>query len=185
MLEGIGQRVLLLRVGFVQAGQHQDDRPARLGLAERAQMLDHVFLGVVHHLDDDDDDMGLVVEPGEVFGGVVARFVEAARVEEHRQRRFRRRKLVEAGEARAGLKALADFGAVGAGEVFDDGGLAALGLAEHPEDRHRQPVAQVVELFLNASAPLRHGEQTLEPIQHDDASCLAKRPQDQRPHCIA
>ena len=167
--ERVRQRVLLLRICFVQTGQHQHDRAARLGLAERAQVLDDIFLGVVQHLDDDDDDVGLIVEAGQVLGGVVAGFVEAARVEEHGQRRFRRRKLVEAGEARARLEALADLGAVGAGEVFDDRGLAALRLAEHPKDRHRQAVAQVVELFLNASAPIRDGEQTPEPIQHDGA----------------
>ena len=58
----------------------------RPGLAARivSQVPLDVLLGVVRHLDGDDDDVGLVVERLEVLGRVVARLVEAAGVEEGR-----------------------------------------------------------------------------------------------------
>ena len=74
--------MLLLRIRFVQAGQHEDDGSVRLVAAEGAQVLDGVFLGVVHRLDGDDDDVGAVAEAGQILGGVVAGLVEPARVEE-------------------------------------------------------------------------------------------------------
>ena len=104
--------MLLLRVGLVQAGQDEDDGPVRLVAADDAQVLEDVLLGVVQRLDRDDDDVGLVVEAGQVLGGVVAGLVEAARVEERQERGLGGGKLVLARKARAGLKALADLGVV-------------------------------------------------------------------------
>src|SRR5581483_3789421 len=98
--------------------------------------------------DRDDDHVGELIEAGQVFGAVVARFVQAARIEEVEQRRLGRREQVGARKTRARLKALADLGVIGTGEKLDDAGLAALSLAEQPEDRDGSLPSQLVELGL-------------------------------------
>src|SRR5262249_12386176 len=61
------------------------------------EVLVDVLLGVVGDFHRHQDDVGLVVEPGQVLRRVVAGLVQPARVEEGQQRRLGRRELVAAG----------------------------------------------------------------------------------------
>src|SRR5262249_52716070 len=178
-------RVLLLRVRLRQAGQGPDDRGRPPGPAQRGEVRQHVLLGVVHRLDGDEDEVRLVVEAGEVLGGVVARLVQAARVEERQQRRLGRGELVLAREARAGLEALADLGVVGAGHVLDDRRLAALRLAEQPEDRHRQLLAQLAEVLLQLLLALRGRKEALDALEHGTDSAQLRLVGRRYPNCTA
>src|SRR5262249_41209796 len=97
---------------------------------------------------------------------IVVGLVEAARVEEGDQRRLGRRKLVLAREARGWPEALADLGRLGAGQEADNRGLATLRLAEQPEDRHRQLLADLFTGVLHLGLALGGGEQALELGEH-------------------
>jgi hypothetical protein len=158
--------VLLLRIRFVEAGQDEDDGPGRHGGADAGEMFHQRLLRVVEQLDDDEQDVGLVLELGEILLRVVARLVEAARVEERQQRRLFAGEDVLAGEARAGLVALADLGALGPGEVTDDRGLAALRLAEQPEHRHRRLFAELVEAGVDLLLADARREHLPDPFPH-------------------
>src|SRR5437773_1391330 len=122
--------MLRLRVCLVQTSQRQNDRPARLRSANSGQVAQDVFLGVIQGLNRSYNDVGRLIELGQILCRVISRFVEAARVEERDQRGFRRWELVLARETRAGLEPLADLRVLGAGEIANDRGLAALRLAK-------------------------------------------------------
>ena len=80
--------------------------------------------------------------------GIVARFFQAARIEKREKRSFGHRKLVSPRITRAWPEALADFGLVGARQVFDDARFAALGLAEEPKHRNRRLFRQLFQTAL-------------------------------------
>jgi hypothetical protein len=93
-----------------------------------------VSLREVGGLGRDNNDVRLRIECGDVFGGIVARFIDAASIEEFEQRRFGAGELIMPRGAGAGAKAGADRGFIGAGEIMDDGGFAGLRFAEEPEN---------------------------------------------------
>src|SRR5262249_3744753 len=66
----------------------------------------------------------------------------------------------------AGLEALADLGLLGAGHELDDAALAALGLAEEPEDRRRRQGAPAVEVLFDLLVAERRGEGPFDPLPH-------------------
>src|SRR5262249_52990790 len=133
---------------LVQAGKGQHDGPPRLTAADRPEMLQHVFQGVVQDLGGDHHHVRLGVEAFEVLVRVVARFVHAAGVQEGQQRGLGRGKLIRARKTRTRLEALTNLGLAGAGQELDDRRLAALRLAVQPEDWHGRLRAQLVEPFL-------------------------------------
>jgi hypothetical protein len=98
-------------------------------------MSQHILLGMVQGLDGDDDHMSPALEPSQVFGRIVGRLINTPRIEEGEQRRFRSRKLILPGVVSASMETLADFSLIGAGQVFDNRGLAALRLSKQPKHR--------------------------------------------------
>src|SRR5262249_49312692 len=134
--------------------------------ADGSQVLEHVFLSVVAGLDGDDDDVGQGIEAGQVLGGVVARLVEAARVEKAQQRRLAGGGLILARETGARFEATSDLGTVRAGQELDDGSLAALCLAEQPEERDGSAPSQPFQFRLQRSVAPPRREQSLESIKH-------------------
>jgi hypothetical protein len=138
----------LLRESLVQAGQHQDDGPARVGGADAPQRLAQRAGGEVLQPHRDEDEVRLRVERGDVLGGVVARLVDAAGVEEYQRGAIGGREREPARRAGAGSEAVADLGVGRAGEELDEARLARLRLAEQPEDRGGRAAAQLVELRL-------------------------------------
>ena len=121
---------------------------------------------MVGRLGGDDYHVGQSVEAGNVLLRVVAGLVHAAGVQEGKERGLGGGELVLAGETGAGPETLANLGVIGTSEVFDDGGLAALGLAEQPEHGHGGVAAQVFETLLELVVAGLGGENTLELLEH-------------------
>ena len=75
---------------------------------------------MIERFDCDDDQMGSFVEVLDILGRIVPRFIDAARVEEHHQRRFGAGELVLARGFRAGSEPGPDHGFFRPAEVADD-----------------------------------------------------------------
>ena len=120
-------------VAVVQRRLGDDDRPIRVALAHELDEIDDGLLLRIHGAHGDQHEMRAVFGEGEILGRVVAGFAQPARIEEAQDRGVGG-KLIEAGRARAGAEAVADRGVVCAGDAADDRGLAALHLAEQPDD---------------------------------------------------
>src|SRR5262249_1966577 len=99
-----------------------------------------------------------------VFIGVVAGFLEPARIQENQQRRFFSGKAIFARKARAGLEATANLGIIGAGQKPDDAGFPALRLAEEPKNWNRRALDEHLKPFVVTSRPRRC--QFLQWIEH-------------------
>src|SRR5438132_9616624 len=158
--------MLPLRISLVQRGRHEDNGPRRLIAPDRPQMFEDVLQRMIEHADRNHYDVGLVMEGGQVLRRVVTGLVQAARVEERDEGSFLGGKIVLAREARTWLEALADLGVLGAGQILDDAGLAALRLAEEPEDGHSRLAAQLAEALVQLLVARRRGEPAFDRLEH-------------------
>ncbi len=87
----------------------------RVALGDVLEDLQNVLLGVVHGLDYDHDQVGLGFQLGDLRRGVLARFAQAASIEKADEALFVIGEGVQAGGARAGPEAVADFRPAAAG----------------------------------------------------------------------
>src|SRR5262245_56479618 len=101
-------------------------------------MFDQAFHGVVQRLDRDNDQMSTAVEVSEIVANIVTWLIDSTCVEERQERRFSRGKLVFAREASAGPKTTANLRIIGACQIANKGGFAALRFAKQPEYGHRR-----------------------------------------------
>ena len=77
--------MLLERIGFVQTGKSQNDRPRWKCRSDRAKRIDDLCQCVVHDTSNDNHDMRRAVERIDVFLRVVTRFAQAACIKKTNQ----------------------------------------------------------------------------------------------------
>jgi hypothetical protein len=94
--------------------------------------MQHCLLLEIERLDHCQDQVRAALAEADVLLGIIGDLAEAARVEEADDRRLAR-EIEHARRSRAGAKAAADLGIAGLCELADDGGLAALHLAQQPD----------------------------------------------------
>src|SRR5687768_11647930 len=73
---------------------------------------------------------------------------KSASIDEGDQRSSRIARMVDARERRARLKPLTDLGSLNPRQIFDDGALAALRLAQQQAHRHRRLEPQLFEVLV-------------------------------------
>jgi hypothetical protein len=120
------------------------------GLSNFWKDLEQSFLAMIHDFDRQEYDVGLFIETGQILFRVVTRFVQATRVKKAKERRFGGWKVIFPGKPRARSETPADFRFRRSGQIFDNCSFAALGSAEHPEDRDRGLMSQFREPTLEA-----------------------------------
>ena len=121
-------------VKSVQARLRHDHRPLGMTAARLLQRMQHHMLNRVRHLHRDQHQVRLILTPGNVAPGIVARLSEPARIEKPKQRGFGRH-VVESCGSRTGFEPLPDLGARIAGKRGDHRRLAGAGLSQQPHDQ--------------------------------------------------
>src|SRR3984893_13676367 len=120
----------------MQSGLRDNNRPVRVAAAHLLQRAQDRILHRVRHLHRDDNQMRLLLAPGNVFGRIVVRLSDAAGIEESKERRLCRH-IVEVRRSSAWLEPFPDLRARVAGERCNDGRFACASLAEEPNYRRR------------------------------------------------
>ena len=128
----IRQGVTLAGVAFVQARLRNHYRPFGMAPLRPPNDIQDRLLLEIERLDHRQDQVRAALAEADILLGIVGDLAEAARVEEADDRRLSR-EIEHARGSRAGAKAAADLGAAGLRQLADDGGLAALHLAQQPD----------------------------------------------------
>jgi hypothetical protein len=136
--ERIGQDVALPpRIALVQGRLGHDHGPIRMPAARGAHGIHHRALLGIQGLGYGEDQMRAVLGEGYVLRRIVGRLAQAAGIEEADDGRLGG-EVEDARGPGAGAEAGADLGVAGPCEGTDDGGLAALHLADEPYQRRQR-----------------------------------------------
>src|SRR5439155_15599194 len=107
--------------------------------------------------------MRLGLKSGQVFVRIIPSLTQAPRVEKYREGVVRVGKVIARRPAGAGREPRADLGALGSGQSADDRGLASLHLAEEPDHRRWQPLAQAAQRSPQCLVIKVRGKEVAEP----------------------